>query len=98
MSAWHSRAKCVQVGAPTSWFFEQPGTRVFDQAVALCQACSVRAECARAGRGEIGLWGGKFHGYKYARRVNALEREVGELEFGVWESVRVWQEVGCACS
>ncbi len=54
---WHTHAACR--GFPTAWFFpEQGGDTIGPRRI--CAGCSVRAECAEAGRDEFyGVWGGQ---------------------------------------
>jgi len=53
--AWHRDAACKE--HPTIDFFPASGHSGAD-AIAVCQTCLVRAECAEAGKGEKGIWGG----------------------------------------
>jgi WhiB family transcriptional regulator, redox-sensing transcriptional regulator len=53
--SWYEAAACK--GRPTALFFPSDG-RVSPVAAALCALCPVRDECAEAGRGEFGVWGG----------------------------------------
>lgn len=54
--AWHEEASC-RVFPELSWFPERGETTV--DARMVCQACTVRDECAAAGaRERFGIWGG----------------------------------------
>ena len=53
--AWHEDAMCKLY--PSVSFFPERGESS-GPAKAVCAECTVRAECAAAGQGEAGVWGG----------------------------------------
>jgi hypothetical protein len=60
---WYQRAACKDVG-PAAFFPQVPGhegRKQVEYAIARwCTRCPVRAECAKAGEGEYGVWGGQL--------------------------------------
>lgn len=50
---WHDQAACRDT--PTAVFFDPEHTL---EALAICDRCPVRRQCAEAGRHEEGIWGG----------------------------------------
>jgi hypothetical protein len=52
--AWQAQARCRGFG--TDSFFTEGGAS--QHAKAVCSPCPVRTECAEAGMGEVGVWGG----------------------------------------
>lgn len=53
--AWHDYAMCKL--HPSISFFPLRGEAT-RPAKAVCAECTVRTECAAAGQGEVGIWGG----------------------------------------
>lgn len=66
---WADQAACV--GQPTAVFFPRDtGPQAYDQALAVCARCPVRAECldyALRTRQVDGMWGGVLPGERYRR-------------------------------
>ena len=59
--AWHARARCRGYGPEA--FFDRP-----EAGVAVCQRCTVRAECEEAGGAQEGVWGGFTQAQRKRRR------------------------------
>jgi len=56
--AWRADAECLN--HPTKWWFPEPGQRP-ERAIAICNECPVKAQCAEAGKDEPhGVWGGIY--------------------------------------
>jgi hypothetical protein len=75
--SWQEQAACR--GKPTDWWFpniagkQRSKVRVRPEAMALCAACPVASECETAGKGWVGIWGGKINtmaGYAPRESVN----------------------------
>lgn len=73
---WHRRAACRD--HPTlDWFPSSGDTNT--EALQVCRACPVRAECAEAGRDEEhGIWGGRTaRDRRLSRRAERADRRGG---------------------
>lgn len=68
--AWHRDAACAGMG--TDVFFPDRGSTPA-AGLAVCRTCSVAAQCAEAGKDELGVWGGT------TERGRRLVRSSGRL-------------------
>lgn len=58
--AWHEQALCrgQMVAGVCDWFPADGDNAAAKRARTVCAVCPVQAECATAGQGEVGIWGG----------------------------------------
>lgn len=57
--SWMTSGPCRRPNVPSWLFFPAPGDQeTIEAAKAICATCPVAAQCAAAGRGEEGIWGG----------------------------------------
>jgi hypothetical protein len=68
---WVARAACRGADREAFFTFDRLG-----EAQAYCTRCPVRAECAAAGRREVGTWGGLYRAAQTLRREASVEASV----------------------
>jgi len=73
--AWHAQAACVGSGVNFFPGRTAQGYRDLRAAKAICATCPVVAECAEAGGGEDGVWGGMAGRERKRKRPPLAERQ-----------------------